>query len=1055
MRLMSTWLQLNNMSDDKKKKQVVFSTADLPQGKLETLGMQKSETEDGLAYFIEEGKKEKKVIAPRLSLTEDPQQMQNFANIFKMKSHLIPDWIIKQIRIQDSLVACILRARGNTLSLHGHIRRDRFDVGIEVVIKPEFESVIRPEQLSKIQQRISKFETLLVNCGHTEGLDHDDRILLSEFLDIQARNALSFGRTGTEVVYSIDNKGNRKFHRFRPVDIGTIFKTVDDNTGTKGLRAETIDDIKQTLKKNKIEFDEKILDSFKEDTYAWAQVLNGRPDKAFTSDEMLVQTFYPSTDIEHNGYPVTPLDTCLSSVVSHISIDTYNRLYFQNGRAAKGMLVLQSEGVDQDMIDNVKAQFYASINSVSNSFRVPIFGIDKEDTITWEPMVSSTGDGEFQFLYDSVARNILSAFNISPDELPGQSHLSRGTNQKTLCLDLGTKILTKSGQKTLGQILGDLEEVTDSVWTGKKWEKARVFYSGERQRIKTKTNNGMEIISSPEHRFRVIGEDGLPCWKEQKNLTENDWVLINRKNATHSSELPSYKGQQIDEKMAEVLGWLTGDGNISVRKHKDTQNLKQGSLSFFYHHKKEKDLWKKHEKILSDFGIQVKSEEKTFTGEQTERRLVDCFAKTVSSVSIKNRVYDTDFVKFLLSIGFSSSTDGKTIPNFLYTAPESIKGAFLKGFFSADGTLAKNSSPRITIHNDTLRQQTKELLLSMGIRVQNSEGKFLSHPDPKKRGANGQFILTVKDKNVFFEKIGFLQDHKQPDPEDLSACKKWEKAPYSVAKRLIPQILESDSGVLKKCDKNNLMTVLSGVRTISADRLSRYMIQVGLSVPDYLTDFFMEKIVSIQDMGEIVEMADVEIFDDEHAFVANGMVVHNSESSNFFRLTAERDTGIRPLILKMQSFFNESLFPIIDPELSKICSIQFAGLDAQSKEEESLRLQQDSAIHMNIDEILGQVDKEPVGKRMGGDVLLNERAHIIWDKTIKVGDLKANLMASPAGSVDPMLNFYRDAFFFQHMQMLMQVNPEAVKAFYQSKKMDLDYLKLLTKDFLEDDGIEE
>src|SRR5690606_11242789 len=91
-----------------------------------------------------------------------------------------------------------------------------------------------------------------------------------------------------------------------------------------------------------------------------------------------------------------------------------------------------SDEIDQSVIEDMKQQFNASINNVTNSFRTPIFGVAKEDTINWVSTQPQRKDGEFQFLFDQTTRNILSSFNMSPDELPGFTHLSRGTNQQSL-----------------------------------------------------------------------------------------------------------------------------------------------------------------------------------------------------------------------------------------------------------------------------------------------------------------------------------------------------------------------------------------------------------------------------------------------------------------------------------------------------------------------------------------------------------------------------------------------------------------------------------------------
>ena len=552
------------------------------------------------------GSSDKGKKAVKMAFYEDPVEHSHYAGLFKTKRKLLPDHVLKLIRIQNHLVASILRARGNTMAMHGHKRRDRFDVGMEINIKPEFEQFIKPEQMTKIRERIERTEKLLLNCGSVEGLDENEKMSLAEFLDLQSRNALTFGRFSTEIIYNKEGP-DRKFHSFRPVDVGTIYNTVKKGEyGAQGIRDASIKRLEE-LTGVKID-----AAKFKEDEYAYVQCVDGTPVQAFTAEELIVYNVYPSTDIEHAGYPVTPIDTCISSITTHLSIDAYNRLYFQNGRAAKGMLVIKSEEIDQGTLNKIRQDFVASINSVNNAFRAPVFGVDVKDEVEWIPMVSNAGDGEFQFLYDQVARNILSTFNMSPDELPGYGHLSRGTNQQTL-----------------------------------------------------------------------------------------------------------------------------------------------------------------------------------------------------------------------------------------------------------------------------------------------------------------------------------------------------------------------------------------------------------------------------------------------------------SESSNEFKLTAARDTGLRPLILKFQAFFNEKLLPMIDPELSQICYIQLSGIDAQSREQESLRLQQDMPIHMTYDEVLGDVDKNPIGKSMGGDFPFNERWQLIADKMLRVSELREGFLEDPASLIDPMLQFHRDPFWMQHMNVLMQANPLAVKAYYATRPYTFDILKMAVEDYLEEDKEDE
>lgn len=600
-----------NAISDANKKGLVFTTTINADEALEKAGYSSANPTSPLMYALKQATGSAATRkAPSLAFTENPAPSDNYLGLYKAKRGLVPDDILKQVRITDHLVAAILRARGSMLSLFGHLKKDRFDVGVEIAIRPEFAKILTPEQHQKVTERMKRFEQILLNCGHTAGLENQEKTTLAEYLDLSGRNGLTFGRFATEIIYDrtvpADADGRYPFHRFRARDVATILPAVRNGKDIgNSIRMSALKLLEQ-LKGDKFSVD---VASLKEDRAAWIQMIDGLPRQTFTHDEMLVFDLFPSTDIEHNGYPVSPLDTCISSVSTHISIDTYKRLYFENGRATKGMLVINSDDVDEAIIDGIKLQFNASINSVSNSFRTPIFGMGSEDKIEWLSMAGEGAhDDDFQFMYDQVARNILSAFSISPDELPGYAHLSRGTNSQTL-----------------------------------------------------------------------------------------------------------------------------------------------------------------------------------------------------------------------------------------------------------------------------------------------------------------------------------------------------------------------------------------------------------------------------------------------------------SESNNEFKLTAARDTGLRPLILKFQTFFNERLFPIIDPMLAKICVINFSGLDAQSKEQESTRLQQDMAIHMSYDELLHEVDKDPIGKALGGAFPFNERWQLVVDKYLTVAQIKGFMFDDPAAFSDPMLQYMRDPFALQNMQLLAQTSPMTVQAFFAPKPFAMEFLRMNIEDSLEEE----
>lgn len=361
----------------------------------------------------------------RLAFDEDPDFQNQYQSIYKGKLRLLPDEMLKRISIQDDLVAAIINARSSMLSAFGRPQPDRFSTGYKIEPEPGLFEKLNDEERKSLQKRISKAEATILTCGKTNGWKDSDVLNFGQFLFIAARDAVTFGRIAVEVLQTGSGE-DKTFHSFRPIDAGTIYRASPFKTEVESVRKEALRILEQ-LKNKKL-----IPEKFANEEYSWVQVIRGKPRQGFTAEECLVHNFYPTSHIELNGYPLTPLDTVISAVTTHINITSHNKLYFQSGRAARGMLVIKSDEINKNVLSQIRQQFNASINSVSNAWRMPVFGVGSEDEVSWMPIDNSSRDMEFQYLSDSNARVILSAFQMSPEELPGYSHLSRGTNNQAL-----------------------------------------------------------------------------------------------------------------------------------------------------------------------------------------------------------------------------------------------------------------------------------------------------------------------------------------------------------------------------------------------------------------------------------------------------------------------------------------------------------------------------------------------------------------------------------------------------------------------------------------------
>jgi hypothetical protein len=115
-----------------------------------------------------------------------------------------------------------------------------------------------------------------------------------------------------------------------------------------------------------------------------------------------------------------------------------------------------------------------------------------------------------------------------------------------------------------------------------------------------------------------------------------------------------------------------------------------------------------------------------------------------------------------------------------------------------------------------------------------------------------------------------------------------------------------------------------------------------------------------------------------------------------------------------------------------------------------MRLQQDMPIHMTMDEVLEYVDKNPIVPHLTGDISFNERHQVIVDKYLEAGHYMGH-MIDPAYTVDPMLKYRRDAFWFQQVQLLQEMNPNALKAYFSQRPDAIELLKMLEQDMLDED----
>jgi len=373
-------------------------------------------------------KKDQNSKAVKLAFEVDPIKTdQVYSSVYRRRTNQVPPVILKRIRDTEELIGgVIIPIRAKQGSLFARPRANRFDVGFTVNLLPQIIEKYSEAEQEKIKQEIiPQLRNILLNCGTNEGVtDKEKRNFSQTFVEI-IEDLLTFG------AFSVEVRKNQlgKFHSFRAIDAGTIYFTTPQRG--QGQEAENIRIAAQKVLEQ-LQGLEVDITRFKDDEYTYVQVIEEIPRQIFTDDELLYWTNTPSTDILRSGYPVSPIERMLSSITTHLNLTTHNKMYFINGRATRNMLVFKSENLEEDDITAIKSQMMAHINSANAAFRMPVFGMGKDDAVDVVQLDPTQRDMEFQYLADLNKRMIFAAYQMSPDEVAALSYLSRGTNSQSM-----------------------------------------------------------------------------------------------------------------------------------------------------------------------------------------------------------------------------------------------------------------------------------------------------------------------------------------------------------------------------------------------------------------------------------------------------------------------------------------------------------------------------------------------------------------------------------------------------------------------------------------------
>jgi hypothetical protein len=626
----------------------------------------------------------------------------------------------------------------------------------------------------------------------------------------------------------------------------------------------------------------------------------------------------PSTDIWRNGYPASEIEVLSNIITGLLNGIQYNANFFSQGSNPKGLLnVKNGDGGGQQILNQLRQMWSSSIAGVDNAHRMPVVeGLELE-------------------------------FIDMQHCLHGESEI----------------LLEGLGKTNLYDLLKDERETVCKIWDGLEFNEARVFKTQKKRICEVKLSNRLTLKTSPDHKFLIL-KDGSPTWVERKDVQLGDYVFVNKKSIDSDKKL-FFNGKLVESDLFELIGWITGDGYI------DNGHISRKNVNVFFHPEKELNIVERFIGVCQKYDINVTRQNVKVTKTRikyNEEHNINSHYEEYPRLSI----CDFKFYEWLKEIGINSSKDGKTIPSLLYSENADYRHAFLRGLFSADGHISDTGNRiDLTVSNPYLRDNVVSLLMSDGIRCTSFKLKPIENLTFHNISEDN--VLLIKDRDVYFEKIGFIQEYKQE--RELIRQKslyKVNEAPIEFVRDLALKVKTYNKSLsrdkrLNKKDLHDLLNISRGYQKASLSKVVYYGDKIGLDCPEFIKKYNLEIVTELIDWEDEIEMFDVEMKNEEHQFCANGIIVHNSNKDMEFqlwneflivltcsvftidpselgfqfksqaspfgqdgqkeRLNHSKDKGLKPILVFLQKIINK----YVVSELSEDYEFKFTGVDIEDE----------------------------------------------------------------------------------------------------------------------------
>lgn len=303
------------------------------------------------------------------------------------------------------IINAILKTRKNQIADFAEPQADKYSTGFIIRKKRKLGEAERdntPEEWAKIEE----LQNMILNCGVSSGWHTDD---FETFIRKLVEDSLTYDQMTFEIVR--DRSG--KLYEFFATDASTF----------------------------------RLADSYDDDMYSgderemvaghypsYVQIYQGAVKGVFYPWELCFGVRNPSTNLYNQGYGMSELEELVSTVTSMLWADEYNKRFFSQGSAPKGLLRVKGN-VNEKQLQAFRQEWLSMITGVQQSWKTPIVDAD----IDWIDLQKSNRDMEYNSWTEYLIKLSCAIFAIDPNEIgfnisttPGTKSLFESNNEGQL-----------------------------------------------------------------------------------------------------------------------------------------------------------------------------------------------------------------------------------------------------------------------------------------------------------------------------------------------------------------------------------------------------------------------------------------------------------------------------------------------------------------------------------------------------------------------------------------------------------------------------------------------